>query len=92
MNRSDSRLAGLGALGLGVITVTLFLYVLLMPWITGEEPNVCHILDDLLSTQPLTLFIFLQYQTWRDSGILSSVIPVSERMLNSVIHVMAKRR
>lgn len=34
------RLAGLGASGLGFTTVTLFLYVLLMPWVTGEEPNV----------------------------------------------------
>ncbi|KJA26274.1 hypothetical protein HYPSUDRAFT_36552 [Hypholoma sublateritium FD-334 SS-4] len=49
-----ARLAGLGASGLGFTTVTLFLYVLLMPWVTGEEPN---------------------YQTWRESGILSSVIP-----------------
>ncbi|KAF9557437.1 hypothetical protein CPC08DRAFT_640262 [Agrocybe pediades] len=43
------------SVGLGIVTVSLFLYVLLMPWLTGEEPN---------------------YQTWRESGILSSVIPV----------------
>ncbi|PPQ85387.1 hypothetical protein CVT25_006418 [Psilocybe cyanescens] len=52
---SWARLAGFGASGLGFMTVTLFLYVLLMPWITSEEPD---------------------YQTWRESGILSSVIPV----------------
>ncbi|KAH9481733.1 hypothetical protein JR316_0006260 [Psilocybe cubensis] len=50
-----ARLAGFGASGLGFLTVTLFLYVLLTPWLTGEEPD---------------------YQTWRESGILSSVIPV----------------
>ncbi|KAF8149967.1 hypothetical protein B0H34DRAFT_666562 [Crassisporium funariophilum] len=42
------------ASGLGIMTIALFIYVLLMPWISGEEPN---------------------YQSWRDSGILSSVIP-----------------
>ncbi|KAJ3506640.1 hypothetical protein NLJ89_g6757 [Agrocybe chaxingu] len=40
---------------LGLTTIGLFLYVLIMPWLTGEEPN---------------------YQTWRDSGVLSSVIPL----------------
>lgn len=48
-----SRLAGLGASGLGFITVTLFLYVLLMPWITGEEPNVCRHLDSISPTRSL---------------------------------------
>ncbi|KDR76188.1 hypothetical protein GALMADRAFT_247417 [Galerina marginata CBS 339.88] len=46
---------GWGASGLAFVTIALFLYVLLMPWMTGEEPN---------------------YQSWRESGILSSVIPV----------------
>jgi len=35
--------------------VVLFLYVLLVPWIRGIEPN---------------------YLSWRESGVLSSVIPV----------------
>ncbi|KIM39878.1 hypothetical protein M413DRAFT_74122 [Hebeloma cylindrosporum] len=52
---SWALIAGLGASGLGFTTIVLFLYVLLMPWITGEEPN---------------------YQTWRESGTLASVIPV----------------
>ncbi|KAF8972129.1 hypothetical protein BDZ97DRAFT_1650461 [Flammula alnicola] len=52
---SWAQLAGLGASGLGFTTVILFLYMLLMPWVTGEEPN---------------------YRTWRESGTLSTVIPV----------------
>ncbi|KAF9003934.1 hypothetical protein BDQ17DRAFT_1541602 [Cyathus striatus] len=44
-----------GALGHGMTTLALFLYVLLLPWITGVEPN---------------------YRNWRESSILSSVIPV----------------
>ncbi|EIW84260.1 hypothetical protein CONPUDRAFT_163432 [Coniophora puteana RWD-64-598 SS2] len=43
------------ALALGALVVGLFLYVLLMPWIRGIEPN---------------------YRSWRESGTLSSVIPV----------------
>src|SRR5688572_21910187 len=34
------RLAALGASLLGVTTVVLFIYVLLLPWLTGEEPDV----------------------------------------------------
>ncbi|KAF5326841.1 hypothetical protein D9619_004232 [Psilocybe cf. subviscida] len=49
------QLAGYGSFALGALTVSLFLYVLYMPWISGEEPN---------------------YQSWRESGVLSSVIPV----------------
>ncbi|PPQ66559.1 hypothetical protein CVT24_007124 [Panaeolus cyanescens] len=52
---SWAQTAALASSGLGITTVALFIYVLLIPWLTGEEPN---------------------YQTWRDSGILSSVIPV----------------
>ncbi|KAF9468097.1 hypothetical protein BDZ94DRAFT_1247174 [Collybia nuda] len=43
------------ALGHGLTTIALFIYVLLTPWIKGVEPN---------------------YRSWRESGILSSVIPV----------------
>ncbi|KAF8808717.1 hypothetical protein BYT27DRAFT_7096144 [Phlegmacium glaucopus] len=51
---SWARTGAIVAAGLGLITITLFSYVLLLPWFTGEKPN---------------------YKTWRDSGILSSVIP-----------------
>jgi len=51
---SWAKTGAIAASGLGLITISLFSYVLFLPWITGEEPN---------------------YKTWRDSGILSSVIP-----------------
>jgi len=49
------RIAAVMSLALGLIIVILFLYVLLVPWIRGIEPN---------------------YLSWRESGVLSSVIPV----------------
>ncbi|KAG6908337.1 hypothetical protein DXG01_005248 [Tephrocybe rancida] len=52
---SWGQTAAFGALGLGVTTIALFIYVLMTPWIKGVEPN---------------------YRSWRESGILSSVIPV----------------
>lgn len=52
---SLGRTAALGAAILGFTTIVLFIYVLMMPLITGEEPN---------------------YQSWRESGVLSSVIPL----------------
>jgi len=50
-----ARPAAITSLGLGLIIVGLFLYVLLVPWLRGIEPN---------------------YLTWRESGVLSNVIPV----------------
>ncbi|KAH7884727.1 hypothetical protein F5I97DRAFT_1891546 [Phlebopus sp. FC_14] len=50
-----ARISALSALCLGAVVIALFLYVLLMPWIQGVEPN---------------------YRSWRQSGVLSSVIPV----------------
>jgi len=50
-----SRTAALGSLGLGLTTISLFIYVLLTPWIKGIEPN---------------------YRSWRESGFLSSIIPL----------------
>ncbi|KAJ7127007.1 hypothetical protein C8R44DRAFT_780168 [Mycena epipterygia] len=44
----------LASLSLGV-TVALFIYILLMPWIHSVSPN---------------------FRTWRESGLLSSVIPI----------------
>jgi len=49
------RSAALASLGLGLMTVLLFLYVLLVPLIRGIEPN---------------------FVSWRESGVLSKVIPV----------------
>ncbi len=59
------RLAGLGASGLGFTTVTLFLYVLLMPWVTGEEPNVSY---------PITVYspAFTRIASTKRGGILGS--------------------
>jgi hypothetical protein len=37
---SRHRTAALGALGHGLTTVALFVYLLIFPWITGIEPNV----------------------------------------------------
>ncbi|PPQ95249.1 hypothetical protein CVT26_014940 [Gymnopilus dilepis] len=49
------RFSGWAASGLALLTIGLFLYMLFLPWITGEEPN---------------------YQAWRESGLLSSIIPL----------------
>jgi len=50
-----ARTAAVSSLGLGLTTISLFLYILLVPWIQGVEPN---------------------YRTWRESGVLSLVIPI----------------
>ncbi|KAF8910618.1 hypothetical protein CPB84DRAFT_1764148 [Gymnopilus junonius] len=55
---SFARLSGWAASGLALLTIGLFLYMLFLPWITGEEPNVRNI------------------SSWRESGMLSSVIPL----------------
>ncbi|OAX43162.1 hypothetical protein K503DRAFT_681820 [Rhizopogon vinicolor AM-OR11-026] len=49
------RVFAFASTGLEGLVIILFLYVLLVPWIHGIEPN---------------------YRSWRDSGVLSSVIPV----------------
>ncbi|KAI0368025.1 hypothetical protein BV20DRAFT_949026 [Pilatotrama ljubarskyi] len=50
-SRSAARLSVLSA----AVTVSLFLYVLVLPLLQGEQPN---------------------YRHWRQSGVLSTVIPV----------------
>ncbi|KAI0925744.1 hypothetical protein AcW1_008096 [Taiwanofungus camphoratus] len=50
-----SRLAALASLGLAIITVALFIYILSVPLIQGRQPD---------------------YRHWRESGVLSSVIPM----------------
>ncbi|EPS94485.1 hypothetical protein FOMPIDRAFT_1038833 [Fomitopsis schrenkii] len=50
-----SRLAAYGSLGSAVLTVSLFMYILSIPLIQGQQPN---------------------YRRWRESGVLSSVIPL----------------
>ncbi|KAL4063553.1 hypothetical protein V8B97DRAFT_1522051 [Scleroderma yunnanense] len=50
-----ARTSAVLSLALGSIVVGLFLYVLLIPWIRGIDPN---------------------YRSWRQSHILSSVIPI----------------
>jgi len=34
------RTGAVAVAGLGLITISLFSYVLFLPWFTGEEPNV----------------------------------------------------
>lgn len=41
LSLANYRAAAFGALGLGITTIMLFVYVLLTPWIKGVEPNVC---------------------------------------------------
>ncbi|KAJ8592208.1 hypothetical protein M405DRAFT_851064 [Rhizopogon salebrosus TDB-379] len=50
-----SRLFAIASMGIEGLVIVLFLYVLLVPWIHGIEPD---------------------YRSWRDSGVLSSVIPI----------------
>lgn len=64
------RLFALASTGFEGLVIILFLYVLLVPWIHGLEPDVSSLL--LHYTQLITS----QYRSWRDSGILSSVIPI----------------
>ncbi|KAJ6513280.1 hypothetical protein C8R45DRAFT_963095 [Mycena sanguinolenta] len=52
---SWGRTATLGSLFLGVLTVALFIYILLTPWIHNVTPD---------------------FRSWRESGVLSSVIPI----------------
>ncbi|KAI0346267.1 hypothetical protein BDW22DRAFT_1425769 [Trametopsis cervina] len=52
---SWARTSAFFTLLLGVVTVTLFLYILLIPLIQGIQPDFRH---------------------WRQSGVLSSVIPI----------------
>jgi len=49
-----ARTGAIVASVLGLVTISLFSYVLVLPWFTGHKIN---------------------YNTWRNSGILSSVIP-----------------
>lgn len=42
------RTVALIALGHGLTTIALFIYVLLTPWIKGVEPNVCLLLQAIL--------------------------------------------
>ncbi|KAJ7104172.1 hypothetical protein B0H15DRAFT_808851 [Mycena belliarum] len=52
---SWGRTATLASLSLGVLTVALFIYILLTPWIHSVAPD---------------------FRSWRESGLLSSVIPI----------------
>lgn len=71
------RIAAVMSLVLGLVIVALFLYILLVPWLRGIEPNVSpknpHLLKHVIDT---ILPIGFQYLSWRESGVLSSVIPV----------------
>lgn len=60
-----------------LLTFVLFMYVLLFPLIKGEQPNVRTQVASS-SARRLTSRA-LQYRHWRQSGVLSTVIPVSQR-------------
>ncbi|KAJ6619733.1 hypothetical protein B0H10DRAFT_2024667 [Mycena sp. CBHHK59/15] len=47
--------SALASLAFGVLTIALFIYILLAPWIQGVNPD---------------------FRSWRESGFLSSVIPL----------------
>ncbi|KZT72981.1 hypothetical protein DAEQUDRAFT_722072 [Daedalea quercina L-15889] len=49
------RLAAYASLGSAMLTISLFMYILSIPLIQGQQPN---------------------YRRWRESGVLSSVIPL----------------
>lgn len=57
---------------MGLFVVGLFLYVLLVPWIQGTEPDV----RLMLCFSSLVSCYLDQYRSWRQSRILSSVIPM----------------
>ncbi|KAJ7650290.1 hypothetical protein FB45DRAFT_887494 [Roridomyces roridus] len=52
---SWGRTAAVASLAFGALTVLLFVYILLTPWIHGVQPD---------------------FRSWRESGQLSSVIPM----------------
>ncbi|KAJ7756394.1 hypothetical protein DFH07DRAFT_820408 [Mycena maculata] len=52
---SWGRMAAIASIALGALTVALFIYILLTPWIYSVAPD---------------------FRSWRESGLLSSVIPM----------------
>jgi hypothetical protein len=42
------RTGAIAASMLGLITISLFSYVLILPWITGQKPNVCTLIVNRL--------------------------------------------
>ncbi|CAK5283764.1 unnamed protein product [Mycena citricolor] len=78
-SRGWGRTAALASLGLEALTIVLFVYIFLTPWIHGESPNVRHLISrHLLLCSVLITIITLarQFRSWRASGVLSSVIPI----------------
>lgn len=71
-----SRTSATVSVLLGSLTVALFLYVLLLPLIQDVQPNVrsSPLVYRLLTR--LTALQTPQFRHWRQSGVLSSVIPV----------------
>ena len=70
------RIAAVMSLVLGLVIVALFLYVLLVPWIRGIEPNVSPKNPSHKRFHRHNSPNCVQYLSWRESGVLSSVIPV----------------
>ena len=73
-----ARIYAKSSLFCGIITIGLFLYILLVPWLKGTRPNVW---PSLLFHFTLMSHIWahvpsLQYSKWRQSGELSTVVPV----------------
>lgn len=69
-----SRLFAIASTGMEGLVIILFLYVLLVPWIHAIEPDVGSF--HYSHSRSLYILINNQYRSWRDSGILSSVIPI----------------
>ena len=63
----------MAALFAGCMTIVLFILILLTPWIRGVEPDVRETERQSLANGQLNS---LQFRLWRESGILSSIIPV----------------
>lgn len=63
-------------LGVGVTTVLGFLYLLMIPWTKGVQPNVSRKPSASHAVAMTHAVLDPQYRSWRESTELSSVIPV----------------
>lgn len=63
----------------GAVTISSFLYVLALPLVRGEQPNVSSALYFAQSAGDVQPVLAPQYRSWRQSGVLSTVIPVSSQ-------------
>ena len=73
-----ARIYAKSSLFCGIITIGLFLYILLVPWLKSTRPNVWPSLSFhfTLISHIWAHVPSLQYSKWRQSGELSTVVPV----------------